>query len=928
MFPIASKPGFPAASGKAPRSKRRLAPAPDATDERSQPHCAPPRPSAPPTASGHARVRAALRAVLAGGAVAILVAVLAGPAHGADEEKLERFLARLGLADLQIVHLERSLESEATAADERERLARRLADLYAEQLMNRAGEAEAYNDLVQRIQNLLARHPQANTTALQVMLLQADYNRAEAQIAQWIADRANAQALTDARAVLEKIAPQLDLHQTQLNSQVEALLAEIDRMADNDPELAAKENESRRLQAVLGRASYFAGWANYYLGLTKESGEAEYRRAVAIFRKLLAIEEDDYAKLDPEWLSLEVIWRARAVIGLGLAEAALGQVDASRACFALLEHAVTPPEIQDQAPYWFVQGLINAGRLKEAHEYAAKKIEVFTASATQGKVSLCVALVRAGFGAGAPDNGSPGNGSPGNSPTSADTLGRELAMLGMTGLAKLGQYNAVQQLLEKYNIPLDAAEGFFLQWMNGRRLFAQAQESKQPEDYKAAAKVLTAALQQPDAAVQAAAAGHCRYELGWCLYRAGDLEAAARQFEQAVTSLKAAGAQEAANAAWMAFVSYRQLAETEPRFTSAAIEVLQTIKRNFPGHEYAKNADYHIAKLQRDAGSPEESIRNLEKIAPGDPNYAASRYDLCVLLYQQWSAAKNASDKTALVGRLRQTAEVYLRAAGARGDPERRVQVLLMTTGAALGNTPANPALAAELLTRAEPLVAALPDVSSAKAEYHYRRWQLARLEQDAAARREHARWLAAHAAGTAYEAPALIEIARDLEQRLEAASDADRGKLHEEAFAVYTRLVERLGASPQAVQSQKNVRVALSRLAQYAYATGRYDEAARRLAPLLETDPKNKDYLRLAGLANFQVGDYPAALESWRTLTHGVGRGSEDWFEAKYYQIACLAEIDGEQARKTLDNLHLLYPQYGGPSWREKFEALAQRLK
>jgi hypothetical protein len=179
----------------------------------------------------------------------------------------------------------------------------------------------------------------------------------------------------------------------------------------------------------------------------------------------LAIEDGKYEELQPQDLGLEVIWRARAVIGLGLTEAALGNIDGSRAAFQLLEQSAAPPEIQDQASYWFVQGLINAGKIDEAQKYAESKIAEFAGSATQGKVSLCVALVRAGFG----------------DPTAASPEARELGMLGISGLAKLGQYNAVQQLLEKYNIPADAQSGFFLQWMQGRRRFAQAQETKKPD---------------------------------------------------------------------------------------------------------------------------------------------------------------------------------------------------------------------------------------------------------------------------------------------------------------------------------------------------------------------------------------------------------------------------------------------------------------
>ncbi len=835
------------------------------------------------------------------------------PARADDEEALERFLARLGLADLQIVHLEKSLDSPTLTQPARQRLAERLADLYAERLMKVSDDPARYGDLTQRIDALLAKFPQANTASLRVMLLQADYHRAEGQIAQWFADPTKQSALDDARETLQTIAPQLDQYQHGLNSQIEALYIEIEKLSDTDPELIAKENEARRLQAIWGRASYFAGWSNYYLGLAKNAGDTEYRRASEIFRKVLAVDDASYGQLDAASLSLEVPWRARAVIGLGLVETSLGNLDASRALFAALEHPSTPPEIIDQASYWRAQGMINAGRWSELREFAQEYVGRLSGNPTQGKVSLCAALVRTGFGP---------------SSRSKPDQGQELGMLGITGLARLGQYNAVQQLIDQYDIQIDDGDGFFLQWMRGRQRFTEAQKSKQPADYLAAAQILLSALKQPDAAPQVLAAGQCRYELGWCYYRAGDFEAAARQFQQAATSLKATGASEAVNAAWMAFVAYQQLAEKQPRFVSSAIDVLQGIKRDFPRHEYAQNADYYIARIQRAAGSPMESIRQLNSIPATDPNYLTARYDLSVLLHQQWSESETTREKSAAFDGLRQAADEYLRAAGAQGDKEKRLRVMLLVVAAAVGGNPANAELAAEWLAKASSLADVLLDGSAAKAEFHYRQLQTARLNKDGEAALSHAKWLAEHAGGTAYEMPALIEVSREATRQLENASDANRRDLQNEAHSVYTRLVGRLGASAETLKSQKNARVALARLAEYAYATERYEEAAQHLALLLSVDPKNEEFLRLAGLANFQAGQYELALGPWRTLAQGLSRGSDNWFEAKYYQIASLIETDATQARKTFENFKLFYPEYGPEPWRDKFELLARRLK
>ena len=98
-------------------------------------------------------------------------------AGGADDalqtrQQVDRFLARLGLVDLQILHLEQSLNT-AQKGNEATGLARRIADLYASQLMRYSADAARYQEQVARITILLKRFPEAKTSSLQVMLLQA-----------------------------------------------------------------------------------------------------------------------------------------------------------------------------------------------------------------------------------------------------------------------------------------------------------------------------------------------------------------------------------------------------------------------------------------------------------------------------------------------------------------------------------------------------------------------------------------------------------------------------------------------------------------------------------------------------------------------------------------------------------------------------------
>ncbi len=830
--------------------------------------------------------------------------------RGDDDELVTQFLDRLGLTDLEIVHLERVVW-EDLPKERQIALAKKLADLYASELMTNAGDEEKSLDLLQRIQRLTQRVPQADTPALQVMLLQADYYHAESLVTEWIANPAYVEARDEASVILARITPELNEFQKQLNSQVDDLVDLIDSIEESDRR-SAKEKELDRTQPVAGRATYFAGWSNYYLGLTKrESAATEFKVARDIFRRVLDIDSESYVDVDAEWLGLESTWRSRALIGLGLAEAAAGNLDASRTCFQLLEHASVPPEIQDQASYWYVQGLLNAGKHGEAGTYAREKVAEWAGNATQGKVSLCVSLVRAAYG---------------DRSEQVSSEKADLGIIGLEGLARLGERRTVRQLMDKYDIRLPSGGGFYLRWINARRLLAAAERSKTPDDYKAAVNALTAALAAPDANQHISSTGQCRYEMAWCHFQLGSYKEAGREYEQAVTGLKVSDAQTAAQSAWMAFVSFQKLSKTEPRSAADAVNALKTLKRDFPSHPHAKRADYYMKRIEQDSASPREAIDKLHEIKPGNPQYLAARYDICVLIHQLWSRAST-DGKSPASRELYAAVREYLATARDDADDGRKLKCCLLAADAALNGPRPDEPEAAAFLDGASPLAQRLPPSNSLVAQYHYRRLQMAGRKGDDQARRTHADWLVQHAAGSMYEVPALVVSAKALDERLKTATDEQQKKaLHREAYAVYARLVNREGNSVEALSARKNARIATSKLAYYASQLGRFDEAARHLGKLLAAYPKDKSYLRRAGLAYFHAAKYDKSLPYWRTVLSGVSKSSDEWYEAKYYQLSCLFNNDPKTGEKVLRQFKLLHPDLGPPAWKDKFEGLARR--
>jgi len=76
-----------------------------------------------------------------------------------------------------------------------------------------------------------------------------------------------------------------------------------------------------------------------------------------------------------------------------------------------------------------------------------------------------------------------------------------------------------------------------------------------------------------------------------------------------------------------------------------------------------------------------------------------------------------------------------------------------------------------------------------------------------------------------------------------------------------------------------------------------------------------------------YHAGRYAEALDHWRMLLAGLESGSDDWLEAKYYQLACLEKTDRANAAKVLEQFQVLFPEIKSATWRPKFAELENSL-
>ncbi|RCS52779.1 hypothetical protein DTL42_08055 [Bremerella cremea] len=835
-----------------------------------------------------------------------------------EYHRVDQYLSKLKLTDQRILLIERYL-LRPIPPKQREKLLETVSRLYATQLMNYADDAARSKYYLEQVDEFLGANPQADTPELQVMLLQADYNRAESAASRWLNDPSDEESKKIAHDILSHIAPQLVEFHRMLAKRVDAEYEQIDHLVPG-PRRDEREQENQQLEAVVGRAAFFGAWSNYYLVLVDElpPKSPQTKIAIDLFRQLLNLVEDPQAttawheQADANRMGLQQEWRARALIGLALAEILDNDLPDARRCFTLLKSGPTSAAIIDQSDYWYVRGLLNAHKEEQALEIAKSIVEGYQGATSPGKTSLCVLLA---------DTGLRGQE---NNPQLY-----EMGVLGLVGLAKLGHHSAAIQLMDKYHVELEETPNFYMLWLIGQHKFAEAEKTMSEAEYRLAQAELTKALAAPEAKDDLFSASECRYTLAWCFYRLGEYLEAGQSFQNAVVGLRGPNPGKAAEAAWMSFISYQTLAKDQPQFGLRAIEVLEDLKRAFPEHAYAQKADYFIAKLQQSRGSMTSSIRQLQSIQPSDANFWSAKFDLCNLLRQKIDQAASEEEKKELARQLQAVvADLQTRLQPDSAPPEQISGVVrcLLNVADLARKDLLDSSLFSRSISEAKELVERLPQEDRAWVDYHYQALLLAREQKQTGEVTEHTKWLLDNAPGTPYEQTALIIRALEID-RLVAATNSPGQELLAEGFTIYKRLLKHLGSTSGAIQQSKNAKVACSKAAEFAEKLGKWNDAATYLRALIEAYPTEQEYLQRLGRVEFKLGNYTTAVDKWRTLLVGLDKGSEDWFEAKYYQLACLQQIDPAQAKAVLEQFQLLHPDWGLAPWRDKIKAVAQQI-
>jgi len=822
----------------------------------------------------------------------------------AQSDEVVETADRLGLANVSLRYYERQVNSGdselAKTASEK------LADLYARRLISIPHDASLRDDLIKRVTSLIQRFPQTNKTSLRVLLLQADVARGEDLIGDWYGDFQSTSKLTAAREIFASVGQQLDVHQKNARTELDELLGRVD--VDSLPVTAPDRIRRDDLNQILGTSLYYSGWSNLYaasIGTNSDSGAVT--RARDAFKLFLSIESEDsdysdYVATEPldDEIQLQLFgeYQIRSVIGLALAEYVSGNEDSADYCFNWLNSKQVSAVFRDDANLRRVQCLLRMSRIDKLRTLVVSVIEDDSTQGSDNNIVLFTTLI--GYGHQMSD--------------------REVLNLGVSGLAKIERQDALAVMLNKYDIKLSFGESFFIDSVLVAQQLRGLDDDSTSEERRAVIDRFKQLVTHQDAVRHRLVTARNNQSLAQLLYKEGEFLNAGEAFERAASGFSIRDKDAEAELLFNAFVCFYKVRNDDPSAINKSKTLLQRLKNEHLGHPLAAKAGTLLGRLEKFTLDTASQITRLDQMSAQDSGYAASRYELCLLLHRRWqeigSSRVAASD---YANRLERETKKMMNVSGITS--QQKARVCLLVADVTLNSLEKKPAIADQYLARADVLFDSLDEQSRSTLlpEYHFRRYQWAKVASPADAD-EHASWLASNADGSPFQLPGLISLAREFEAASEGSNDQAE---HQRGYELYLKIANIQNVFDNSTEIKGNVGIVLQKLGHYAGLTKQHSTALKCYRRLIASSPNSREFLLGGGRAAVATADFEFGLECWRPLVQGLPKGSDQWLEAKYYQIQCLRATDIEAARKVLSQFKAIYPEPGASEFGKKLKNL-----
>lgn len=863
------------------------------------------------------------------------------------DETLMHYLERSGLHELLATHLERRLAVD-NGRDTTE-LARRLANAYAE-LHARADTIEEQRLWKDKGLALLDRVPQADSIEFRLSFARESYARIERLAEQSLLrldeapsrDRVR-ESLIDLLETLEAIVAKSSARVRAYQRQLESARAVDARLIDE----ALKENQRHRSQA-----SYLAGYTALYIARLAPEPSAPASRAIRHFATVLDADGGGVpGPLDISANLLEFDHVARSALGIAYASALKPDMQTAEAWFEQLEIAPSIPEaVAEELPASRLRAYARANRWSETLELMNARADEPLRALEARRLAVIVFEGEARV-------------------VEADARDA-LAQRALSDLIARNETGHVLQIVARYDISSINPQGFVGTYVralkryestraahrgDGGNVVEPTESSDLAAEYARAGASFTNALETDDAEAYATAHGSVRMLAGLSYFYAGprrdNLELASEQFTLAHEKLAGDAPARAANALWMAIRSLELHLEKAPDSAGAEslrnkrAQLLSRFLERYPDHQRAHALVY---KRATSGDLPkEEAVDDLLRIPRTASLYDASRRRAARLLYDLITDESREPDpwrRTLFMDITESILESDLRASTptregeARPEDARRAGLHARRLfEIALLRPPRDEQRAQRALDALAALVSmGVLDIESIEAELEYRRAKLLASKGDlegARAASDRAGELDPRFRGAGNRL--LFREAAQAYRASRGASEEDRAEAASRVLETGRPILRRLsGESGEITFEQPSDASLVHHVAMAAQTlwTVRRDDGARDLARLLfrvlvREYPDTITYIRPAARLEIDAGNPRDSLPLWRRILSATPPLTDAWLEAKHATIRIHLSIDPPRARRIYEQFRTLHPDFDDPTWKQKFEALAQQL-
>lgn len=854
----------------------------------------------------------------------------------ASDESAEEYLTDHKLWEVLGARLRRQLR-EGTPEDQ-VRAINLLGSLYVRMLTDATTPEQ--RQAVEAAARELLKDPRAETEApeLRLNLAKASYLKVEDIVERNRLKLASSEERAEAERVLRTTMPVFEEIGRRVEAKVKGL--EAKEKSANAPDMDALRLELAEQRRIRSLAWYYAGWSRYYSALltnTPSQALEAMRRFGGLLNAVSPERPPTIDRVPKNLLRYEHV--ARAAMGCALCASLQGNhTEAARWLDLVQEADEVAPIVLDQlfsrrvivhaaASQWADIDLAVRRRRRPDPELPPQPLSVADA-----RLLAVTALETA-------------------KATQSDMIRAEAekqAQLAFADLIQRGEAGHVLDLVSLYGTSPIGQEGFIVAYVRSLQAYERARTAHKAAGnddepaaddgvvnlYREAAGLLKAAGDSGDAAQFPKEREKAVIREGLALFYAGDLEAAARRFQQAADI--SVSPPQKRDAMWYSIVALDRAVEKGNRgLTGERDRVATLFLEQFPSSENA--AKLLLRQTRADRLTDAQALDILMKVGRDSPIYEASRKQAARLLFQAYRKAPPGEKDFAAV-RFSDIAEGVLKLEQARAmagtdDVAREAANDLVIRVRQIAD--ALLSMSAPDIARVEAAFAVLESVAA------YQAMDLTQLDGELTFRR-------VQMAVSRNDEPTIVKLVdslRNLGGPFSSAADRLLYRRAVRTFAAKTPANE-IAASKQVVQF--GLHVLESPDADKDPATPGIRESVAEAAALLwrqDSDASMRDLairidtaqiasgnrtassLRRLGVLYEAAGNDAKALDAWRDLLNGLAVGTNDWYEARYESLRLLLDVAPAEAEAAMKQHKVLHPGLGPQPWGDKLAQLEARM-